>query len=538
PKKSILNTILDTRGFLSEEEQNQFLNPPPASYWVKNLPKELLVSLKNSRDLVKETMKLNKYIIIHGDYDVDGICATAILYTTIAKELGYDKVQTFIPNRFEHGYGLSEKSIHASLGTIDEEKVEDGVLFITVDSGITSEKETKILKEMGHSVIITDHHQKASSLPEADAIVWYDQVVGATLSWLLARAIGSKREDFFAYLALATVTDIQPVKNFNRTLVSEGLKVLNSNPPVGIRELLNIAGKKNNELTTYDLGWVIGPRLNASGRVIDAGVSLSLLIEDSQEKAKDLAWELNQVNSQRQDKTMEMYELAAGFEGHEIPKIIISHHENYHEGIIGLVASRLVQKYYRPAIVISTGDITAKGSVRSIPGYNVIESLREREDLFISLGGHPMAAGFSIEKDKIPSLEKYVNETMGETLTSDLLVKTLEIDIEIPISSVTLSLLEELNALRPFGLGNPNPVFCSKNLGVVSVSYVGKEQRHLMLKLTDGDNFYKGIMFNALDFNIDLVSGDRIDIVYTLNRNEFNGKISVDLFLKDIKKVE
>ena len=434
--KSVVNTILENRGIVSRKEKDIFVKPPPLTYWFERLPKTLLRSIREARELIEENMSADRAIVVHGDYDADGVCATAILYKTLRHELNYENSYSFIPNRFDHGYGFSTKSIESVIERLPKEEVEKGILFITVDCGITSVEEVEYLNKNGHSVIITDHHQKSKSIPQASGVVWYDQVVGATLSYLLSSALGAKNKDFIAYCAVATITDLQQVLGFNRTIVKEGLDIINRKPPLGIESLIEVAGKRNMEVTAYDLGWIVGPRLNATGRVEDASYALDLLVEEDPEKSKKLAWRLNKVNTQRQDKTLEMYELAAEMEEETLPGIIISHHDNYHEGIIGLVASRLSKKYNRPAVVISTSQEIAKGSVRSIKGVNIIETLREMEELFVSLGGHPMAAGFSIHRDKINSLRDRLKEYAKENISEEMLIRRMEVDMEIPINII------------------------------------------------------------------------------------------------------
>jgi len=498
----------------------------------------LLKSLREARGLVEKSIREQKAIVIHGDYDADGICATAILYAALKEKLGYQNTYAFMPNRFDHGYGLSKKSIRAVLEVIPKDKVEKGVVFITVDCGITSVEEVKFIKEQGHSAIITDHHQKPEILPPADSIVWYDQVVGATMAYLLSRVLGAKNKDFIAFCCLATITDLQPVLDFNRTLVKEGLEIINNDPPLGIRSLLSVAGKADIKITAHDLGWLVGPRLNATGRVKDASYALNLLLEKNPEKSKELAWELNKVNTQRQDKTMEMFELVEDMEENVLPRIIVSHNEKYHEGIIGLVASRLAQKYHRPAVVISTSKDISKGSVRSIRGVNIIETLQAMDDeLFISLGGHPMAAGFSIHKDNIGILTNKLESYAEKNIDDEMLTKSIDIDMAIPAGIINEKLIKQLDLLRPFGMGNRQPVFGSYGLNVAGVKLVGKKQQHLVLRLSDGNNLLKGIYFNHQDhINDDINTGDQIDVAYTLKKNKFNGRVYIDLILKDIKK--
>ncbi|MFC1756213.1 single-stranded-DNA-specific exonuclease RecJ [Patescibacteria group bacterium] len=538
-KESVTDQILKNRGIISEKERELFLNPPSFSHWFKKLPRDLLGSLRDARDLINETISKNIPIVVHGDYDADGICASAILYKTIKEDLGYENVCTFIPNRFEHGYGLSEKSIQASLDKVKENGGSEKVLFVTVDSGITANEEIEQIVKAGHKVIVTDHHQKPKELPPADIIVWYDQVVGATVAYLLSVVLGLKDKDLIAYSCVATITDLQPVLSFNRTIVKQGLEIINSNPPLGIKSLLGVSGRAGNIVTAGDLGWIVGPRLNASGRVEDPSLALDLLLENDSEASTKIARELNQVNSKRQDKTLEMYEIAAELDEEELPKIIVSYDENYHEGIIGLVASRLAKKYYRPAIVISTAEDISKGSVRSIQGINIIETLREVEDLFTSLGGHPMAAGFSIKREDIGKLEEFLREFSEKYISDEMLNRVLKVDLGIPASLIDENLMNELDLLRPYGMGNREPVFASYNLNVTGVNIVGKEQQHLSLRLLDGDKFAKAIYFNYKDyFKEEINTGNKIDIVYTLKKNEFNGKTYIDMIIKDIKKSE
>lgn len=539
PKKSLVDQLLESRGIVSREEKDKFLNPPPFNNWFKDLPKELLVSLKKSRDLIKEFISEGKPIVIHGDYDADGICATAILYKTLKEDLEYDQVYGFIPSRFEHGYGLSEASIQAALDLVEPEYRGEETLFITVDTGITAVEEVEELKKLGHKIIITDHHQKLKQDPKADVVVWYDQVVGATVAYLLAVSLGHKNGDLISYCCIATITDLQPVLYFNRTIVKEGLELINSKPPLGIKSLLEVAGKGDREITTGDLGWIIGPRLNASGRIKDPNMALDLLLEKDPEKASSVAWELNQINSQRQDKTLEMFEIAKEIDEDEMPRIILSHDENYHEGIIGLVASRLVKKYYRPAVVISTSEEIAKGSVRSVKGVDIIETLRKVDYLFTSLGGHPMAAGFSIHKKNIPELKKFLDDFSNKNISEDMITKRLSIDMKIPAEMVNKKLMDEINLMRPYGMGNREPVFTSSGLKVAGVNLVGRENQHLSLRLFAKEKIIKSIFFNYVDYlDTDINTGDEIDIAYTLNKNEYNGKVYIDLILKDVKKTQ
>ncbi len=530
----IVNQLILNRGVTDVET---FLNPPAINEAFKSFSTEFKESLKNGAQLVHKFIAENKAIIIHGDYDADGICSTAILYNILKTEFGYDKVFSFIPNRFEHGYGVSKKSVDTVLEQVTAAGVNiDEVLFITVDSGITANVEVDYIKSLGHKVIITDHHQPPEPLPTADVIIWSDKLVGAGIAWVFGRALGSKDVKSIALAALATITDLQPVLDFNRSLVKRGLEVINSDPPIGLAKLLDVSARRSGEVTTYDLGWVIGPRLNATGRLIDASESLKLLVEKNAEKVAEIAHKLNDVNVTRQDKTLEMYAFASGVDPDNLPKIIISASENYHEGISGLVAAKLVQKFFRPSIVISLNDGYGKGSVRSVRGVNIISLLRNFENLFDSLGGHPMAAGFTIKKENIPVLEEKLLALAQTEISDDLLCESLNVDIKIPINLIDMELLNSIDKLKPFGLGNEEPVFMSDNVGLMDITLMGKEKQHVSLKLYKQNKYYKAILFSGAELVKDLAMGDKLDVVYTIKRNNYNGNESIDLMLKDFKR--
>jgi len=529
PDADFVECLLENRGISDKE---RFLNPPSVVSILKKYPESKKSMYKQAREIIFSAMKDMIPIVIHGDYDADGICATAVLYTAIRKELGYEDCVSFIPNRFEHGYGLSLESINAVSQMVD---LKNGGLLVTVDSGVTAVNEVDYANSLGFSVIVTDHHQTPAQLPDAKCIVWDDQVVGASIAWILSKILGSKSQTSLALAATATVTDLQPLLNENRSIVKEGLRILNTNPPAGLKILLAVAGRKYEEATTYDMGWVIGPRLNATGRLSNAGDSLRLLTETDPEVLRHLADTLNSVNTKRQEKTIEMYEMIDYLDRENLPKVIFSANESYHEGIIGLVAARLAQNYYRPAIAISVNGDMAKGSVRSVVGVDIISFLREFEEVFDSVGGHPMAAGFTVAIEKLEELEKIVNETAEKLIDSANLVPSIEVDMEVPIDVLNLSMLEAVEKLQPFGVGNKEPLFVSRNVQLVSVDKVGREAKHLSMKLLGESGTYRGIFFNGSESFPLLDDGTTVDLVYSVRRNSYRGNDSVDLVIKDLR---
>lgn len=531
PGKDVIETILKNRGIKNVKE---FLSNKTLNECFDQMPKDFKKSLNEAKDIVDTAIKKDIPIVVFGDYDSDGINATAILYNFFKDEKGYENIHYFIPNRFEHSYGITISAIDDILRKFKKEKE---MLFITVDVGITAYKEIEYIKSLGHKVILTDHHQRPDKIPNADCVLWSDQICGAVISWILSKALGSKNKQSLANAALATITDLQTLVGFNRVVVKYGLSILNNNPPLGLKKLLSISGKEEGEITTYELGWVLGPRLNASGRLETAEDSIRLLIEKDEKVLSELALKLNTKNIQRQEKTLEMYEIASEFKDNNLPKIIFSVDKKYHEGIIGLVAAKLTQKYYRPSIVICLMDKYGKGSVRSVPGVNIIEILRKYEDLFIDLGGHPMAAGFTIDKENIDKFKKKIEKYAEENINEKDLIPSINIDLNIPANLISEKLVNLIDSLKPFGLGNDQPVFLTQNLGVVSCDMIGKNQQHLKLSLYDGKKYYKAVYFDGAKSCKDLNIGSKIDLVYTLKKNEYNGNRNIDLIVKDFRKV-
>jgi single-stranded-DNA-specific exonuclease len=530
----VVSEILKRRGI---DDKEGFLKDHTLKECVEAMPEVFRKSLKRTSEYINEAMDLGRKIVVFGDYDSDGVNAAAILYNFLKKEKGYDKVSYFIPNRFDHSYGISKAAIDDVLKDVGGQ---DPILFITVDVGITAFEEVEYIKKLGNFVVLTDHHQKPEKIPNADRIVWNDSMCGAEISWLLTRFLGSRNKSSISMAALATVTDLTKLTGFNREVVKKGLEVLNSNPPLGLKKLLEVSGKGVSEITSYELGWVLGPRLNASGRMETAKDSIRILVEDDKKVLTELAESLNSKNIQRQEKTLEMYEVAADFEKtgkKKLPKVIFSSDKKYHEGIIGLVAAKLVQTYYRPAIVMCVMDDYAKGSVRSITGVNIIELLREFSDMFIDLGGHPMAAGFTIDKKKIPMFEKKFLKYAASKINEKLLTPTLNIDMKIPAGIINERLLNEIEKMKPFGIGNDQPLFVSGNLGIVNADVIGKDRKHLKLSLYDGNKYHKAIYFGGVEREKELKVGEKIDLFYTLKKNEYNGNKYIDLVVRDFRKV-
>lgn len=536
--EDLLIQLLLNRNLENISQQEDFLFPPdPETFGCPpQLPGLNVDDFKKAVSLIKEAIVLKRPIVIHGDYDVDGIGATAILWETIYFGLGYKNVYPFIPDRFSEGYGLSRKSLEK----INEEY--DGIkgqepLLVTVDCGITAESEVAFAHQLGFKVIIVDHHVRPEKLPKAEAIVWTDNLCSGGLSWFLSFCLDKDNARYQLDLAALTiVADLQPLTDVNRSLLKAGLKSLETGKRVGIRSLAEAAGMSDRTLGTYELGWVIAPRLNAAGRLENALTALRLLCTRDLNQAKRLAKGLNEVNAERQRITLEAFNHAREIvSSKQVDKILMVVHEDYHEGIIGLVAGRLVQEFYRPSLVISKGEIFSKGSARSVRGFDIIAALKKIEELFEGLGGHPMAAGFTVKTENLRRLEEALFVLGEKEISSDLLKAVVNVDAEVPLSSIADEFWKLIRKLEPFGLGNPTPVFLSRNVRVVQSRCVGTDGKHLKLLLQDSGRSYLAMWFGEGDCLQEFPQGTLVDIVYSLMEDRWNGQQSLGLNIKDLK---
>lgn len=504
-------------------------------------------SAKKAVEEIFKTISNGSPIIIHGDYDADGQTATAILWRTIYYDLNYQNVFPYIPNRFDEGYGLSEESLKGMKTLLEQKsfKIRDEnkqALIITVDCGITAVKEVELAKEMGFKIIISDHHHEAEKLPEPDFLVWTTKATGAGIAWVLSYLLRKDSSNFNEnkYLdlaALGTVCDLQPLLELNRAISKFGIEELNKNPSLGIKTLKDSSEIKGN-IDTYHLGWILGPKLNATGRLESAMDAIRLLCTEDWRQAEAISNTLNDLNKSRQDKTladfMHAYKQVEPFA--ENKKFLIAKGD-YHEGVIGLVAGRLMQSFYKPTIAISIDEKTglAKGSARSIEGVSIVEALNKFSDLFEKVGGHEMAAGFTIKVENIEKLNESLNSLEYD---KDVFNPKLKIDAEINSKLINLETFEKLKTLSPFGPGNKEPIFLSKNFRVFNSTKFGKENQHLKLFLVDENGQkYNGIMFNA-PAERNILEGESINLAYKLSLNEWNGNKNIELNLQDFKSTK
>lgn len=519
--KDIIRELLKNRNIKSKDEIDEYLNPvDPMDIKVTDLgiKKETLKKIIKRLEVAK---KKKEKIVVFGDYDADGVCSTAILWEALFK-LGFDAMP-YIPNRFDEGYGIKKESF-------DNPKIIElnPKLIITVDNGIVAYDALKEAKKRGIDVIVVDHHTKGTKKLLSDFIFHSTMVCGSALSWFLTNELGVKEGLDLA--ALGTIADQMPLLKVNRSLVKYGLKELSKTKRVGLQALFKDSKVEN--VGVYDVGFIIAPRINAMGRLASATDSLRFLCTRDPKKASDLNKLLNETNIERQKIVDDVVTKTLLEVNHDEKVIVIS--GNYHEGVIGLASGKVTEKYYKPSIVFSVGEKISRASARSISGFNIIEAIKET-GLILEGGGHPMAAGFSIETINISEFTTKINEIGKRLLTNDVLERKLKIDMELDFKNIDIDLVKELNKFEPTGYGNYSPVFMTRDVNVVESKSVGSDGKHLKLKL-EKDN----IKFDAIAFGLGathkLKDDEKIDIVYSIEENVWNNKTSIQLKIKDIKK--
>ncbi len=487
-------------------------------------------------------------IAVYGDFDADGVTAVTLLMQAITA-MGGD-IQPYIPHRLHEGYGLNHVAT--------DHLVDQGVrVLITVDCGISNVAEVAHARAAGLDVIVTDHHTPPEILPDANAVVNpkqpgcqypYKQLVGVGIAYKLVQALsrlgmrmGLRGRDLLDVVALGTVTDLGPLTGENRVLVKAGLESINATQRPGLRALIVAAGLMQGKITASDIAFMLGPRLNAAGRLDDAVLAYRLLLAEDYGVAQQLAAELNQANTRRKSLTTEVQKAArdqARELGKDANRIVLLDGEGYPAGVVGLVAAKLVEEFGRPVLLMERGEETTRGSARSVPGFNMIEALTTCADLFERFGGHSAAAGFTITNERLPELEARLLDYAEEHLPDELLSPALHIDAEVPLNDLTWELLAELQTLEPFGNANPQPVLTSSHVRVIGAWARGAEGQHLKLRLDDGNGgpTYDGIAFRLGDMAQYFQQPRFIDVAYTLEANTWNGNSTLQLNIKDFRR--
>lgn len=530
----LIDLLLENRGVTTKKEKENFLHPKLEDVTPKNVgidARELKKALKR----IQKAIETKEHIVVFGDYDVDGITGAAILWETL-HTLGAN-VLPYIPHRIDEGYGLSVVGIENLLG--ENAKTKEVKLIITVDNGIVAGKAVEFANQKNIDVIITDHHVGDTILPDAHAIVHTTKLCGAGVAYLLSKELGDPVEDAHLELAtLGTVADLVPLTGANRAIVKHGLPKVANSKRRGLQAIYKSAGIIKEDFSTYEIGYQIAPRLNASGRLESAMDSLRLLCTTSKERAAELAAKLESINKERQLLLKDSKEHAISgvrTEGLGVRKLLFIAHESYQEGVIGLVAGKLVEEFYRPSIVIAKREKLSKASARSISGFNLIEFLRMHVAHFVNVGGHPMAAGFTVETAKIGVLQKALEKKAAELLTDNLLIRNVKIDCELPFVLLSKKLFDALQQLAPFGMGNPEPVFATKGVEVADIRIIGKEGIHLKLQLRQDNATFEAVGFGMGELASEIHTGDTIDVAYALDENTWNGSTKLQLKIKDIQ---
>lgn len=532
---SHIDKLRQNRGLFNIEEEKVFHDP------------FLFTDMRKAVDRINKAILENERIIVFGDYDVDGITGTAILIH-ILKRLEAN-VSYRIPNRSDDGYGLSEKFI-------DEFIEKDVKLIISVDCGISCFNEIKKAKENGIDTIITDHHTVPKKIPTALSIIHpridnkypFDGLTGSGVAFKLAHGLikehfPEQEEELLDTLtdlaSLGTVADLGPLKGENRLIVKKGLKSLQNTNWVGLKEIMNIALVKNDDkVDTITIGFRIAPRINAAGRIGDPYTALQLLLQEEQNpKVQALGRKLEELNNERQEMTKtSLDQVRAHFQNFsELPKIFIAESPDWHVGILGLVAGRLVEKHGRPAIIMQDFGDMLVASVRSPEYFNVIEALTACSEHLTGFGGHAQAAGFNIEKSKLPAFKRDINKFVESKLKNTDQKPVLEIDCHLKKNEISFDFLEEIEKLEPFGAANSQPTFLLSELEPLYISQVGKEGNHLKFSISVGGGDLKVIAFNMGEYADDLRRHRKVDLVFTLERNRWKSKDYLQLRALDFR---
>ena len=506
-----------------------------------------MLGVEAAAERIEFALRHGERIAIYGDYDVDGVTATALLTQTLGA-LGAD-VTGYIPNRFDEGYGLNNEA----LDTLRSNGIQ---LVVTVDCGVRSLEEAQHANELGLDLIISDHHHPKSVLPEAVALINPKQpgdtypeedLAGVGLAYKLVtglfRVLGRRgysipdrlEEDLLDLVALGTVADLAPLSGENRALVRAGLQAMRRPRRQGLLSLIGVCGLRADQLTATHIGFVLGPRLNAAGRLDSALAAYELLTTENVFEAGRLAQLLDGQNRERQKITREIQEHAEQLALANQPDglLLFAAHPDYNPGVVGLAASRLVDSYYRPAIVAQRGEEFTRGSCRSIPEFHITEALDQCAGLLERHGGHAAAAGFTVRNENLAMLAEQLQQIAAEQLGHLDLRPILHADAEIPLTDLKPDLLNYLDWLQPTGFGNRQAVFVTRGLKVSSCRTVGREAAHLKLSVTDGWITYDAIAFRQGHWKEQMP--ERVDLMYTFERNEFNGRVSLQLNVKDLR---
>ena len=555
----IMSKLLINRKLADTSEAKSFLKKDFSVFYSPFLMKDV----EKGARLILEAIKNKDKILIWGDYDVDGVTSVTVLLKYLSS-IGGD-CDYYIPKRSDDGYGLNSKVIN--------EYARNGFgMLITVDSGITAINEVLAAKTLGMNVIITDHHECRSELPAADAVINpkrqdcaypFKELAGVGVVFKLICAVeilrsgksnydaSRKLADAYSdFVAIGTIADVMPITNENRIIVNCGLKTLENTSNIGLAALVEEAGinasaSKKKKISSTTVGFVLAPRINAAGRMDTSKIAVDLFMTESREEAAHLASRLTIINKERQiaenDILQSALEKINTLCDLKNDRVIILDDDNWHHGIIGIVSSRITEKYNLPSVLISFKDESTKGvhdigkgSGRSVKGMNLVKALASSSDILLKFGGHELAAGLSVKRENLPELKKRLNDYAKNNLDDSALVKNLEIDCEISLFDASLNLANELSSLEPFGLSNPVPLFCTTNAKIISITSIGNG-KHTKLCVEKDSCKHTALLFGTPTVSFQFLEGDFVDIAYNLDVNNFKTQQAIQLIVRDIR---
>ena len=534
----LLATILANRGIVEEKQIDKFLHPKRSDFYNPYEMPDMEIAVSRIIKAIENEEKT----IIYGDYDVDGITSVTVLKSFL-EERGLE-VAEYIPNRLNEGYGLNNNAVEkiASQGY---------TLMITVDCGISAVEEVRYANELGIETIITDHHEPGNELPAALAVVDakrkdnkypFRNLAGVGVVFKLSQAIGMRldleEKEYLKYLdivCIGTISDIVPLVDENRVIVKLGLKLVEQTKNLGLKSILKSAGYSKIDSTTISFG--VAPRINASGRMGHQEDALKLFLSKEIDEVNELTQKLNDYNRIRQETEKNIYaEVISKIEKDNLSEknTIVVMGKNWHHGVIGIVSSKITEMYFKPSILLCEEDDCGKGSGRSIPGFDLYEALTECKEFIDRFGGHSMAIGINIKKEKFKNFKDKLEEIATQKHIEDI-VPILKIDAQVSLYEISKDMVDSLKELEPFGEENKTPLFVFKNLKIDSIRALS-EGKHLKLTLKDSKNIVNAIGFNLGELTNEYKIDDRVDVVGNLEINSFNGMENIQINIKDIMK--
>lgn len=527
--------LLARRGLQAPPQIEEFLYGSRASF----LDPFLMKGVAEAVERLEKARVQGERVMIHGDYDVDGVTGAAILSLTLEKlKIPHE---TFLPERKRDGYGVSGEAIQKAR--------ERGVrLLVTVDCGITAGEEIRRAREIGIETIVLDHHQiPAAGLPPASAILNplqegcaypFKELSAGGLAFKLSQAlVGAEAFEFLDLATLSTIADLAPLRGENRCLVKEGLRRLSERKRLGIKALAESARLRAREINTLHVGFILAPRINASGRMSSAQTALRLLLTSNEREARSLAGILEEENRQRREEEKKVTNEAMAEVERSVnfsrDKVLVVAREGWHAGVIGIAAARLVERYHRPAFVVALEGEKGKGSARSVRSFHLFKALQAAREFLGEFGGHEQAAGFQVEARQIPGLRKQLNEHASQSYPPEAFLKSIEIDLEIFLSDLTPQFLRELQLFAPHGIGNPKPLFLTRGLTVKNSGTTPRSKSHMWV--TDGKLIFEMAPSGRNPLAFDFEAGGHFDLVYTISERSWEGESRVILEAKDAK---